>query len=126
MQIEIRLPNPNAHIETGNGHRYAVDLHNIDLSHCDLLSEQEKTDAAAAIAGAISGKTIDAHLLQPPPSALEVWEREMLRLNKVIRDDYRYWEESAAGAISQAAATRMAAQVAAAKAHRDLRPQGEA
>jgi hypothetical protein len=60
------------------------------------------------------------------PTALEVWEQEMLRLNKVIRDDYRYWEESAAGAISQAAATRMAAQVAAAKAHRDLRPQGEA
>jgi hypothetical protein len=59
----------------------------------------------------------------PPPSAAQAWEAEMLRLNKIIRDDFRYWEESAAGAISQAAATRMAAQVAAAKAHRASRPK---
>jgi hypothetical protein len=59
----------------------------------------------------------------PPPTALEVWEREMLRLNEVIRDDFRYWEESAAGEISPTAAARMAAQVAAAKAHRASRPK---
>jgi hypothetical protein len=47
----------------------------------------------------------------------------MLRLNEVIRDDFRYWEESAAGEISPTAAARMAAQVAAAKAHRASRPK---
>jgi hypothetical protein len=72
MQIDINLPNPNAHIQTADGHRYAVDLHNIDLSHCDLLSAQEKTDAAVAIAAAINGQAIDAHPPQPAPLSLEI------------------------------------------------------
>jgi hypothetical protein len=72
MQIDINLPNPNAHIQTADGHRYAVDLHNIDLSHCDLLSAQEKTDAAVAIAAAINGQAIAAHPPQPAPLSLEI------------------------------------------------------
>jgi len=69
---------------------------------------------------------LDAAVAASDPVALEaiqLWNREMGQLNRAIRDDFRFWEESAAGAISPTAATRMAAQVAAAKAHRASRPK---
>jgi len=127
MKIDIRLPNLYAHIETANGHRYAIDLHNIDLSHCDLLSAQEKTDTAAAIAAAISGKVIDPYQDPPtPPTALEVWEREATRLDKELvslGSLARTIEDLATvGAVSQKRKDLLAGTIAARVAHRLVKP----
>ena len=87
MKIDIRLSNPNAHIETANGHRYAIDLHNIDLSHCDLLTTQEKTDTTATIAAAISGKVIDPYPDPPtPPTDLELWGTGRTKRTQLLHD----------------------------------------
>ena len=124
---------PDRHVSLPSGRRIIYLDGDID-AQVDALPDLDNDERAALKVEVREGWTQlqarsefeIADYVPPAPTALEVWEQEMLRLNKVIRDDYRYWEESAAGEISPTAATRMAAQVAAAKAHRDLRPQGEA
>ena len=115
---------PDRHIQIGKWRGPIALDGDIDAQIDALpLTDEEKATAKVEIREGWTTLQERVDNTLPPPTALEVWEREMLRLNEVIRDDFRYWEESAAGEISPTAAARMAAQVAAAKAHRASRPK---
>lgn len=75
------------------------------------LTDQEKQAIADERNAAIAGR------------ALVAWEVEMRRLDELVLNDSRYWEEFAQGSVSEFAQARMNNLIAEREAHRLARPQ---
>lgn len=101
-------------------------------AHAQFPSDQAETLLAAKVAkhqaayqarlAAGNYQTKAEREAAAAPSALEIWSREMKRLDARVQGDTRFWEEFAQGNVSAFAQARMDALIAEREAHRQARP----
>jgi len=121
---EVGVAHPDRHIEI-NGWRGPIALDGDIDAQIDALplTDEEKATAKVEIREGwttLQGRADDTF---PPPTALEVWEREMLRLDKLMLDPRTIEELVTIGTVPQARKDKLAPLIAARAAHRAIYPQ---